>query len=474
VELVGLFEIQNNSMPKEVVQIHSFKIRKEEDGQPYVEISFSADLQSNDVMDLTDLQITFPDFFIFEKNQEGFDNEKNTYKVGNRSVNTVFLRSTDTKYVKQLKLERFEFQDEEQRKVEESTFYITGNIALGGEVTATLEDVSFYRGSDLVLKTDVALVPDPFFIASVVGKVDPQIDIDMVEVELTGIPDFLDDDDVVMDLANPEVRFYVENPFGLPILLNLDMQAWKNGKKTHDESLKVEGIKIPANPNPDQPPTPTTIILSKLGPIDQDINHHEVSELGNLFLTIPDKIELNVEAKVDQSVVHTIFLGETEQAVKINYEVNLPLSFGEKLSIVYKDTINGWNEDIKDLDIKRINLETEVLNTIPLELSLSGYAIDVNGKKLETVIVGIKNNATIPPCNEDDSETTVSIVIEIEEHATASSNAPTMKDMDGIVLNITAKSTEIINNKPLKSTQYIMLKGMKARIPGGVKLNMNE
>jgi hypothetical protein len=479
VEIDGSFEFQNNNMPKEVVQIHSFEIRKDGEQQPYIEIAFSANLQSDDKIDLTDLQITFPDFFIFEKGQKGLDNETNIYKIGNSGDEKVYLKSY-SRYVEQLKLERFEFQDEEQREVKESTFHIEGNVALGGKVTASLGEVSIYGSNSLALKTDVILKPDPFFIASVVGKVDPEINIEAVKVKLTGIPDFLNDDDVKMDLTNPAIRFHVENPFGLPILLNLDMQGWKNGKKTHNESVKIQNIKIPANPNPDQPPTPATIILSRLGVSENadilpNAIHYKVSELGNVFLVIPDEMELNIEAKADTSEDHIIFLGETEQAVKINYEVNLPLSFGENMSIVYKDTINGWNEDIKDLeDIERINLETQILNTIPLELSLSGYAIDVNGKKLERITVGIKDNATIPPCNIDDSESTASIVIEIEEHVTASFNTPAMKNMDGIVLNVTAKSTEIINNKPLKSTQYIMLKNMKAKIPGGVKLNMNK
>ncbi|KAA6343984.1 hypothetical protein EZS27_008347 [termite gut metagenome] len=489
----GSFEFRNNSMPLEIKRMQSFYIRREEDQRYYINISFTADnLQGDDQIDLTDLQITFPDFFIFEKDQKGFDNETNTYTVGNRTAKEVIYldSNNDAKHEIPLYLDHFEFQHEDQGWVDqkkndageviESTFFIKDKVIMEGEIEAILQDLSAYEsGNDkITLTTDVNLKPESFFVASMVGKVDPKIDMETVKVELTGIPDFLDDDDVRMDLTNPSVSFHVENPFGLPILLNLDMQGWKNEKKTHDESIKVNEIVIPANldPDPDQPPTSAIIILSKLGSITPDPNHYKVSELSDLFYVIPDEIELKIEAKVDTTKVHTIFLGETGKVVKINYGVNLPLSFGENMSIVYKDTINGWNEDVKDLDIKRINLETEILNTIPLELSLSGYAIDVNGKKLERMIVDIKDNAVIPPCKEDGSESIVSIVIEIVELVPALSDTPTsiMKDLDGIVLNITAKSTETINNKPLKSTQYMMLKGMKARIPGGVNLNMND
>ncbi|KAA6336772.1 hypothetical protein EZS27_015092 [termite gut metagenome] len=481
----GSFNVYNNDMPPEVIRVQSFDIV----GEEYINISFEAmGLQSDDQIDLTALKITFPDFFIFKEGQKGLDHTTNTYTIGDNEGDA-HLNSSKNSCERQLIVDRFYFRDDRQGWVDHETdekgiFSVDGDLEMGGEIIASFKgDLEEDYTDDVRLGTKIVFLPHSFFIASISGKVDPKINIDTVKVELTEIPDFLNDDDARMDFANPEIRLHVENPFGLPILLNLDMQGWKNGKKTHNESIKVGGIKIPANPNLDQLPTPITIIISKLGAPENeepvaDTNYYKVSELGDLFFIIPDEMELNVEAHADQDPKekHTIILGETEQVVKINYEVNLPLSFGENMSIVYKDTISGWNEDIKNFDIKRIDIEAEILNTIPLELSLSGYAIDVNGKKLDRLIVGIKDNAPIPPCNEDGSETTVSVVIEIVELVPAFSDNPTaiMKNLDGIVLNFTAKSTETINNMPLKNTQYMMLKGMKARIPGGVKLNMNE
>jgi hypothetical protein len=341
---------------------------------------------------------------------------------------------------------------------------------MGGSITASLTE-------DVRLKTAIVFVPGSFYIDSMVGTVEPDIKIDPVNAEMTGVPDFLSDDSVKLDLTNPEIRLQVENPLGLPILLDLEMRGLKNGKQTHKKIVEIKGIEIPAN----QSPTPIIIILSRLGGTEgldkEEVGntvYYKKEELHDLFLKIPDEMKLDITAKAKPAEDHTISLGETEETVKIDYDINLPLSFGKILNIVYKDTINGWNEDVKNLDIKRIELETEILNTIPLELTLSGYAIDVNGKKLDRLTVGIKDKATIPPCKDDDSENSANIIIEIVEDISSDTSTAVMKELDGIVLNFTAKSTDEIHDKPLKSLQYLRLKGMKARIPGGVKINMNE
>ncbi|KAA6346654.1 hypothetical protein EZS27_005842 [termite gut metagenome] len=481
----GSFKVSNEDMPPEVIRIQSFDIKKEEEQEYYLNISFSAEnLGEGEQLDLTGLWIHFPDFFVFKEGQQGLDDE-NTYKIDN-SDGKAFLTKNNLKFEKQLYVDRFEFDETRGWVIpktnedgeEKFTFDIDGDVKMGDEIKAIFPGDLSNHTQIITLKTDITFEPSSFSIGSIKGQVNPQIDVETIKMALTGIPDFLTDDDVRMDLANPEVFLHIENPFGLPVYFNLDMQGWKNQEKTHKESVKIERIAIPANLTPDQPPTPTTIVFSRLGAPknhkpDSDTIYYKEDKLGDLFLVIPDEIELKIEAEVDQEKPHVIFFKDTKQAIKMSYEVNLPLSFGKKLAIVYKDTLSGWNESIKDLDIKRINLEMEILNTIPLELSLSGYAIDVEGKKLDRMIVGIKNDATIPAS--DGSEVTASITIEIAELIPAYEDTPTaiMKKMDGIVLNIAARSTEDINGIPLNSLQYIMLRGVKAKVPGGVILNMN-
>jgi hypothetical protein len=239
------------------------------------------------------------------------------------------------------------------------------------------------------------------------------------------------------------------------------MQGKKsNGDKTHEGSVKADII---IHPNQQ-----TTVVISKLESQESNVQNCVIANLNDLFIPIPDMIELKMEGGVDQEVDHTIELGETEQAIKMDYSINMPIAFGRDFCIVYKDTIKDWHEKVKDLDVKHIKIEAEMDNAIPLELSLSGYAIDVAGRELTGITLGIRDNKTIQPCNEDDSPSTTSVIIEIEETGSAR-----ISEMDGIVLNVKAQSTETVYNKSLKSNQYIMLRKIKAGIPGGVILDMN-
>jgi hypothetical protein len=149
----------------------------------------------------------------------------------------------------------------------------------------------------------------------------------------------------------------------------------------------------------------------------------------------------------------------------------MPLSFGKDLCIVYKHTIRDWNNKLKDINVKQVYLEAEIESIIPLEFTSSVYAIDVSGKKLAGLAVGIKDNKVILPCKEDDSaNVTTPIIIEIAE---TTGSDDTIKKVDGIVLNLKAKSTATIYDKPLKSSQYLIIKKIKATVPGGIQVDMN-
>jgi hypothetical protein len=46
--------------------------------------------------------------------------------------------------------------------------------------------------------------------------------------------------------------------------------------------------------------------------------------------------------------------------------------------------------------------------------------------------------------------------------------------LDGLLLKVTAKSTETVNGMPLKEDQYIRLKNIKARAASGMDYDLND
>jgi hypothetical protein len=304
---------------------------------------------------------------------------------------------------------------------------------------------------------------DQFTLSTISGIIEPVIEVKPVVITLGDLPEFLQHEEVNLDLANPQILFNVNNPLKLPLLVNAEMLGMKNGQTTHEKVVMTGDITIPENKK-------TTVILSqsdgrRFGP---DTIHVQMEDLNNIFLTIPDSIKLDINAQSDPNLPHSIDLGQTE-TIEIDYQVNIPLAFGKDLHIVYEDTIKNLNKDIKNLEITRLHIEALIENAVPLEFHLSAYAIDVDGKKLEGLTVQIQDNRLIQPCKPDDSAETTPVVIEINTNTTNGQ----MQDMDGIVLRITANTTEALLRKPLKSSQYLMLKNVKAKIPGGIRMNLN-
>ncbi|KAA6338380.1 hypothetical protein EZS27_013605 [termite gut metagenome] len=456
----GTFEIKEK-MPAEILEIKSFEIKREKDTDYYIKVEFYVEkehLADDDVLDVSQLKVTFPSFIVFEEKQEdGIFILNNTYYVS-QTPKTVFLnQGNNYNYLKKLRIKKYDFGD--GKKIENGLLMIEGDIILGGQLGIKLP-----QGKKISLITNINADPNIFNIGSITGKMDPDLKINPTKIELSGLPDFLDDNDVRINLTNPKIRLNIANPFRLPIKVKLDMLGWKNGKEIPESNVKIDDIIVPSGP------ITTIIVLSKLKSPEAGTQNYVVKNLNDLFLIIPDRIDMKIEAKADQSEDHIITLGATEQVVKLDYAVNMPLSFEKGSCIVYKHTIKGWNNSLKDVNVKKVHLETEIESIIPLEFTASVNAIGVSGNVLTGLKVGIKDNETILPCKEDGSASvTTPLIIEIETEDSGN----IIKEVDGVVLNLKAKSTETIHGQPLKSSQYLIIKKIKATVHGGVQVDMN-
>ena len=63
-------------------------------------------------------------------------------------------------------------------------------------------------------------------------------------------------------------------------------------------------------------------------------------------------------------------LGKTYRA-KADYSVFVPLEMEEGFTIIYRDSTNSMEDDLKDYTAEGIQLKTIAENTIPLDLTLS-------------------------------------------------------------------------------------------------------
>ena len=304
-------------------------------------------------------------------------------------------------------------------------------------------------------------------IISVTGLVEPDVDFDISPIEFTGIPDFLNDDEVKLDVSNPQIYLTVKNETPATIDVNGILRAYKNGKNI--ATVEV-GSKYGTDAIVFQPEVEQTICLSRKSV--SGTNNVIVSNLGSLITTIPDEVTFDIDANPEPNKVLTIDLGKT-YTIKPSFEVVAPLAFGDAAEIVYKDTIDGWNKDIvkngielKDKQNGCLEVTAEIESQVPLDLNFTAVAINEQGEVISGVEVFIVDG-TIIKSGELNKPTTTSVMSRLTERTENG-----IKQLDGLALRAEGKSGDL-TDVPLNQKQFIRVKEMRITLKGGLIVDLN-
>lgn len=396
------------------------------------------------------LELVFPDFVVSPQ----LTNHK---LVLNGSLNQGLTK------VIHINITSFDFSNEiggaltiTDRKLE-----LNKNVTFSGAITASGLSASTVT-RDVKLKATVQV--NPATISEIECKVDPSINVKINPIHLD-IPEFLEDDEVTMDVQNPMIRLSVTNDLKIPVIINGVLAGYRNGSKL--SQINVAGttdnpIRIDANGK-------TVICLSRTGtggPAGS--KNYMIADLNKLVEKIPDEVRFTMNANADQSVLHKIQLGKNYN-VGINYAVEVPFKFGPGLSIVYNDTIDDFNKDIKDLDVKSLTVTTTVENNIPLDLQLQATPVGIN--KSAGALPGLKVEVvgTIKSCDASGGVQQSPLTVNLTETTSGA-----FKKLDGLLLKITAKSPQAVNGMPLKENQYIRLNNIRVRATQGMDVDLND
>lgn len=310
--------------------------------------------------------------------------------------------------------------------------------------------------------------------------VDPVIDFNVSDVTIEDLPDFLTDNKVVADLDNPQVLLNVENTAEVDVNFQAVLSSYKGGENkariivgtdtaTNNEStIRLKGgstvNKICLSPKKEDVPAGYTWV--------------QVAGLPSLVRDIPDLIKVeDIDAKVLPNF-YTVVLG-VDKIVNTDYELNAPLKFGKDFQIVYNDTINGWTEDIEDYEMKEVVVTLNAKNTIPLNLDIEAFALDVNGNEMPDVKIEVEGNIAAAEKDEQTGETkekTSALTITLKKD-----DGSRIKNLDGLILRLTGcavpedKREEVtdFDAQILNANQTLKLEDLKLRIKGGVTMDLN-
>lgn len=356
----------------------------------------------------------------------------------------------------------------------QARIYFNFQVPIEGDVVVKKEDFPIGE-SELRFQLLGLVSSQTMKMGTVKAKIDPVIDdFNVSDVTIEDLPDFLTDNDVKADLYNPQIYLNINN--GTPVEVNFKAKliALKENRPVcdtivlgTDREIYKEGASIRLKPN-------NNIIClcphpEEIQSESSDITFIEVEELPNLIKTIPDRIKVEVD---DHSVqvmqnVYELQLGK-DYNVTTDYRINAPLEFGDEFNIVYNDTINNWNKDIKDYEMKEVEVTLNAENAIPLNLNLDAKAIDVNGNEMQDVEVVVVEPGMVAAGSLTDKKTSALTVILCNKDGVSR-----IKNLDGLIFTLRGNVDPANSERILNANQTLKLKDLKLRIRGGVTMDLN-
>ena len=276
-------------------------------------------------------------------------------------------------------------------------------------------------------------------LTSATGVFDPEVNFGTLgEVDVTGVPDFLSDDNVVADLANPQILLTINNEMNVAATVKATVTATKSGQTTATVQLPEMYIEK----NSVSPTTQICICREKTPELTAQYgekNVYAVSNLSTLINKIPDHVSIgNVEARADQSKEATVEFGKPYH-ITPSYEVYAPLAFGKDAVIEYSDQFDGWNDDIEDLELSEntyVSLTADAISKVPATLILEAHPLGIGGADISNLIeVNIKKGEVSAST---DGETAVTSPLEVEIREKVKGG---LKQLDGLSYKVQGKAT---------------------------------
>ena len=405
-------------------------------------IRFSEGLK-NLVSSVGEMKITLPTYMSFEAEGSGFEKEGTSLVFKNIST------SKDLSLAISINKLSMGTQPDELGKLVSENNYITmdGNLKLEAKITDLNLNLSGVDYSDCKIESELEM-DDAVTLDKVTGRFAPTIDLsNLGEANITGLPDFLTEGDVCIDLDNPQIALTLESDLTVGGELAGNIKYWRNGQ---EGSFSLpEPIKLKASTENSGEMSVNRICICRdkskvTASYDQVIETENIKDL--LYPKIIDKIAFSGAATADKNNVYTYELGKT-YTVQPSYRLESPLAFGEDAKIVYTEKFEDWNKDIKDFDVTDgtcIVMEAVVENRIPVHLNVEATPLGIDGSELPSNVIKVDIDADIKasPNGTDIATSDLHIVLTPAKQG--------LKKLNGIKIKVSGAAKDANGNNPVK------------------------
>lgn len=337
---------------------------------------------------------------------------------------------------------------------DQNSISLGGSIKLNGKIKATAKSNS---GGGVTFTANVE--SRGMYLKKVTAVVDPEVKIEVEPITLNDLPEFLTDNNVVIDLTDPRIYITLTNPSPVAVTVaGAELFSYKQGKP--DQHVVLPAFTVPANKSEGY-----TICINQIeGAQEEGVDRFvTVTGLSDIIKYIPERIEItNINTKVVEKEVE-FNVGENYNFTT-DYKVDTPLMFGNETKIIYNEVMDGWDADLEDMEFKRVKASMEVTNAIPLGIELTAVAIDKYGNKLENVDVDL-DVKILPGTIDTPSKKNVEFTMTTKDGS--------IKGLDGIDIAVKANSSENASNETLNEEQYMLFDNIKLSLEGGITMDLN-
>lgn len=450
------------SIPNEVEEL----IVANTDGKITINTSFSPEVQKF-VPVIAELSLELPSFLTIENVNSKLDHTQNGSKLVFKNVSTASNLKVD------FTIGKIDFKKKSSPLGSLSTsnrnLSMNADIQMGIKIN-NIALGSSIDGADKCKITADMIINNDLVIEKVRGKFNPSIELDdLGSTDVTGIPDFLTNEGVVIDIDNPQIILNLESNLDVPGFIGGTLTAVKNGQKT--ANITIPEVKVLANA------TSKICICRNKSKVNQAA-YTEVVEVPNLSTVlnpIPDHINFAGHARADKTVEADFVLGK-QYTIKPSYRIEAPLAFGENARIVYTDSFDDFNSDIKDIEVKDntyIEFSGDIESKIPAYLNASAVAIDINGNEMPESEVKVAVDGEIKASA--DGKTPAVSTLKITMKPTKSA----LKKLDGLKFTVSGsakseKNTESVVGQTLNAKHHtLIIKNIKIKLVGQVIADLN-
>src|SRR5574344_107535 len=463
------FDYSNDDVPSDIVALKSAQAS----ATMTVNVSFASEI-TKAISTFKTLNISFPKFIDVSKvTLGGSDCAVSNNKIALTNVSTSKTLSLVIT-ISGLNFESAETNKNNSLKFDKTNKIITVKCYV--DIDGTF-DITNLVAAATIDKTkcniNTTMSMPNFRIQSATGNFKPSLKLENIgNVTIDNVPDFLTGNDVNIDLANPQIVLGITSDLPVKGLVSGEIiSTLKNGtyKSVSVPEFYVKSASSAVN-------TKTTICIcrdttrAKASGASYD-EFVQVPTLSTLIQTIPKSIRFNLSASADASVESTVTLGKS-YTISPEYAMTAPIAFGANAKIVYRDTLSNWNKDIKDINLSkggRVEVSADAVSKITAYLTLSAYAVDVNGDSISTNDINIEVENFIPASSDGKTEVTKPITVKIYQN-----KEKALSKIDGVIIKAEASAAKsgqssVVTGVTLNSkNQTLVLKNISIKLIGGI------